>query len=492
MIPDFKRHIGVCVAAVLVALAVTGCVDEKKVFVERPLFEQPSASAAGFIGYTDTTTQKTVCGNCHVDHQAEWTQTKHASAWVDLQASGHASATCEPCHTVNSQGNAVTDPNVGFVATKDPRYHDVQCEACHGPGLDHVTTPDGNTAPLASIAADSGMTNGCAECHTGTHHPFVEEWQKSKHATLEPHVRDGIIAGTDRSECLKCHSAQGALKQWGVTSNYLEKNAAPQDYLGITCAVCHDPHSDKNVGQLRFSIGAQDTATNLCMKCHQREGEASPTNSRGPHSPEGPLLLGEAGWFPPNLIAQGIVPGSIKGTHGSEANPGLCATCHVSSFTVTDPTIGGTFTATGHLFSATPCIDPTTNRPTTDESCDITQRSFKACTASGCHGSEAVARSAEQTARIRIQNLVDEAYRLVALAPASEFSTTDGKVTTAEGTKFNAQLGDEANKPGSVVHNPFLVETLLTASIKQMQTDYGLTAAPGISLQNVLKQPGMK
>jgi hypothetical protein len=43
---------------------------------------------------------------------------------------------------------------------------------------------------LASIKSDTGaaVTNGCAECHSGTHHPFVEEWRMSRHGRPNDHI----------------------------------------------------------------------------------------------------------------------------------------------------------------------------------------------------------------------------------------------------------------------------------------------------------------
>ena len=80
-------------------------------------------------------------------------------------------------------------------------------------------------------------------------------------------------------------------------------------------------------------------------------------------------------------------------THGSSANPGLCATCHVNRFTVTDSATGAfTLQVVGHTFQAIPCVDAQ-GAPTTDADCTLSQRTFRACTASGCHGSESAARS---------------------------------------------------------------------------------------------------
>src|SRR5688572_28533612 len=108
-----------------------GCVEDDVVYQDLPNFIAPPAAAANFLGYYDQATDKTNCGNCHVTQQAKWEETAHSGAWETLQASGHAAATCEGCHTVGNKGNAVTDVNVAYNSTKDTRYHDVQCESCH-------------------------------------------------------------------------------------------------------------------------------------------------------------------------------------------------------------------------------------------------------------------------------------------------------------------------------------------------------------------------
>jgi predicted CXXCH cytochrome family protein len=453
---------------VLVGGVLSGCVDERIIYRDRALFEPVPAGGGEFVGYSRAAEKLTVCGNCHIDQQTAWRQTAHAVAWGRMQAVGGTQGACAACHGVSSMGNQVTTEAVGIVGTGDPRYQDVQCEACHGPGLEHVTNP-ARTVPLASLAAAIGANNTCTQCHSGVHHPFVSEWQQSGHANL-------IVAAAGRPECQSCHTGQDALVAFNVKGNYQERNSPTK--LPITCGVCHDPHDGRFDGQLRLSHNVPDENTNLCMKCHHKRGGPEPTGNRGPHSPEGPMLLGEAGWWPPNMP---IEPGTqIVGTHGSQANPRMCAGCHMEPYQQQDALTGQfTVSSSGHLFQAIPCLDEQ-GRPTRSRTCGIQQRTFRTCTGAGCHGSEAAARSATITARTRLDFLNAELKRLLALAPPSETNPNDNRYTTAEGSRFNSQLAD---RPGSVAHNPFLVEALLIGSINQMRRDYNLQAAADVSLE---------
>jgi hypothetical protein len=473
MIQIFRRGLHGALLLSL-ALALTAC-EGQIVYRDATMFEEVPAGAGDFLGYSSVETKRTVCGNCHIGKQAAWQQTAHASAWSTLERSGVMQAVCQECHTVSSRGNLVTTPAVGWVGTQNARYKDVQCESCHGPGLTHVTNPDAaGTKPLAAIAVGPDLTRGCGQCHSGVHRPYAEEWAGSKHARVTGSRSTNV-------NCIGCHEAKGVLQAWGVKSTFMEETAGG-DHMAITCAVCHDPHDKRHAGQLRFPLDVPSVQQNLCMKCHHRRGTPDlAASSAGPHSPEGPLLLGEAGWMPPNFA---YPSGALVGSHGSDRNPRLCATCHVTNYQVRDPlTSSFTFRATGHSFQAIPCVDAA-GVPTGAANCEMTQRSFRSCTS--CHLSETAARSALAVSEMRIKRLTDEIAGLLPRIPASEFSTTDNRYTTAEGARFNMQLGQ---KKGSVAHNPFLLEALLIASIKQIEIDYGIRPAVTVSLQPELRHP---
>ena len=487
--PGWPAKLGI--AAIGVCAFAIACTTERIVYRSGTNFGTPPAAAANFIGYYDVANKQTVCGSCHVDYQTRWSATKHDSAWATLQASGHATGNCQPCHSVNNLGNAVTDTAVGYRSTHDARYQDVQCESCHGPGLTHASSPTSANRPLASIKADTNATNGCGECHTGVHEPFVDEWKKTNATGLSHSiVQGGTVGGTDAS-CAGCHTAQGALERFAGNANYVEKVPASalttSNALPLVCATCHDPHGSDNGHQLRFSLSAPNLDNNLCIKCHQRRADPSQVTTRNSvHSPEGPTLLGLAGWFPPGMSAGD----SIIGTHGTPSrNPQLCATCHVSRFTATDKATGAfVFQATGHRFIAAPCVDAN-GVPATSQKCDISAKTFRSCTASGCHASETVARTLYLTDSARVLQLVNAANSAVAKVAA--IKPADCKLggptyTSCLGTQFNVSL---AQSPGAFVHNPFLIEQLLIASINQLQKEYGVTPDVSVPLSPQIARP---
>jgi predicted CXXCH cytochrome family protein len=457
-------------------LVLPGCSD-KIVYKDLPDYVAPPEGALGFLGFSDVTAKRTTCGNCHSGKQAQWEGTAHSHAWETLANSGASATSCEGCHSVSALGNVSTAASAGYVATQDHRYENVQCESCHGPGLTHVTNPDiAGNKPLASLAVGTDLTNGCGECHSGSHQPFVEQWASSRHA-YAPGTR-----GTNIS-CWSCHDAKKVLESWGINTNYLEASDA-NAHMPVVCTVCHDPHNAKNPNQLRFPIDVPDVETNLCMKCHHKRAEPEVNSSRGPHSPQGPILLGEGGWIPPNFQ---YPPKSLVGSHGSDQNPKLCATCHVAAYDVPDKLTGQfSFRATGHSFQPIPCVDANgVPLPDPKTACADTERSFKACIV--CHSSETAARTARAVAKDRLTRLAGELHaQLAQLDGTSAFNYTDGITSTAEGSRFNEGL---ANERGSAIHNPFLVEALLLASIKQVELDYGVSAKVGLSLRPQLAPP---
>jgi predicted CXXCH cytochrome family protein len=473
-----------CGAITALAVAASGCTDDRIVYRDREPFNPPPSEAMGFLGYYDAAAKQTTCGNCHSGFQADWQTTAHAGAIATLEGSGHAQAMCYGCHTVNGNGNDLTGTDAGYVAVADEVYNDVQCESCHGPGLEHVEgVGQGQLVrPLASISMTG--TGNCGDCHSGAHHPFVEEWEQSNHSNFR-----------SSGSCVSCHEGRGALASWGVDANYEEKGDATA-YQPITCAVCHDPHGSGNPAQLRFPVTTTDPNQNLCMKCHLRVDQPTPSRF-SPHAPQGGVLLGDAGWRPPGFAYD---TARIFGSHATTKNPKLCAGCHIAKFTVNDQLTGEfVFSATGHLMRPIPCLDAQ-GVPTADESCAYTvaARSWQTCSQAGCHDSDSVAVSAFNTVRARMRFYTDQLWENLDGDGTIDATPTDAGLlpmlkasmpgewlddlvlSPAEGAEFNARLCGEYGQSNSDnskgVHNPFLCESLLIATIEYIEDHYGISA----------------
>jgi len=450
---------------------------------------------AGFIGYPDPDMKRTVCWDCHPAETAGWIGTTHVQAWGNLQDSSDAQPACEACHSLTELGNAV-EGTAGYSLAPDRRYQDVQCESCHGPGRDHVVDPS-ETQPQAALSAGTTLATGCGECHRLAEQPHTEQWEQSNMGRA-PSV--AIAAETDPA-CLECHEGKAALaSRFGVDAAFAEKDDG--SLLPIVCSVCHDPHGSEYEDDLRAQV-AQPTSDFLCLRCHAYRSE--PPSASGPHAAQGMLLLGDAGWVPPGWEDQ-IDGNRTFTTHGPKTNPRLCLTCHVPQFSVNDPTTGRLiFRSVGHTFRAISCLD--SRGIPVPGTCPDEERYFDSCANSGCHFTGDFARMGDYGPfQERLNFLLDNLWadsdgnrvidatdggllpQIVARADTFQLVLTDDSVTVAEGALWNAQLafnwdrthfGDgevfgarfSATKvSGNGVHNPFLLEALLQASVGALQT----------------------
>lgn len=476
--------------AISLVVGVTACVDDNTPPTEVTL-------DADFVGYSNAATRQTVCGNCHISKQRDWADTRHSTAWASVADRPNASTACASCHTTNGSSNDATDswgfPRVS--ADAKPHYYDVQCESCHGPGSGHVQAPD-DAQPLTTIAADTGMTTGCGTCHSGDHNPFIAEWRSSRHGRIDSYVNGRTTGGCDA-----CHDGRSFIRRFDPDAKFTESTAAT--WQPQTCATCHDPHGSDNPADLRMPIATADVENNLCMECHHKRSVPDPTNSRGPHSPQGPMLLGEAGWRPSTFTYDSTMAVS---SHGSSANPRLCAGCHVNRFSSTDALTGQTVYTTGHRFTALPCLTPG-GAPDTTATCDLPARSFQACATGGCHSTQNAARAAFNAVELRFENYVRTIWvdvdgdgvvdafpadsgmlAVVKLNTPAEF-TVNPTITVAEGALFNARL---MQMPGNGVHNPFYGEALMVASINELRSRYGLPVPPAMAQQLVARAAALR
>ena len=249
--------------------------------------------------------------------------TAHAGALGTLQQIGMGTnPNCLPCHTV---GFGL--PTGYTNQTKTPDLAGVQCENCHGAAANHAANPqDFTVKPRVELAAEV-----CGGCHTDSHHPTFDEWKGTRHAVV---TEDMNPAGRI-SSCGRCHSGSARL-------SLIKHEPLPvgDANVGITCAVCHDPHqTTANPAQVRnplfstndYFLSTSDVFTNkydpevnLCAQCHNHRGATWQTTSRPPHhSPQYNMLLGTVG-----ELESGVTPND-PAAHAFLSKQ--CVTCHMQT-----------------------------------------------------------------------------------------------------------------------------------------------------------------
>ena len=259
------------------------------------------------------------CQGCHNASYQGWQSTEHARAWAGLQGSGNSTSACEPCHVT---GFGLPGGFVNNVTT--PEMVNVQCEECHGPGTSHAMAPPSQKKATIVVNFSAEV---CGLCHQGEHHPFYSEWSLSGHADALVNLRGSPVAN---DTCLQCHSADYILES--------EPSLRPTITTakeGITCIVCHDPHSMQHGKQLRLP------RSELCASCHNPggalPGEAifHPQSSmRAGYSPDLPV---PADQFMPTVTCDQChmyayrddtrIPPVTTG-HSFRQKPETCAGCH--------------------------------------------------------------------------------------------------------------------------------------------------------------------
>lgn len=393
------------------------------------------------------------CSLCHQSTHTDWAKTLHAKALESLEAIGQdTNATCVPCHVV---GFGETGGFVDRATTND--LANVGCEACHGGARAHAeNASDRSLRPDASLASEV-----CGRCHTGSHHPHIDEWQEAGHATINEDVAADLIAGGFYvNSCGPCHSGEvfylSRLQSETVADDHFAGDTA-DELVPITCAVCHDPHAvtdnaaepeDGRDFQLRFPEVVAPTPTNtvdaatdptrfnLCGQCHHSRGREWTATSRGPHhSVQANIYAGE---MPLPADDADLLVFSRVSVHSFASEQ--CATCHMYRQDFQDeqaPAISG------HTF-------------------EVNQAS---CTNSGCHPSIEQALAVQQTLQTEIQGRLDAVKALLGDPSTWEYEAGGGPAdqsTITDTVKQARFLYYYALNDGSLgMHNPAYVRDML-------------------------------
>ena len=168
---------------------------------------------------------------------------------------------CADCHSTNLQKNYIAEAD-SFHTTWS--VLNVSCEACHGPGGDHVAfmdSPKASEATAERIRQDLNLTrntsqmeeiNTCAPCHSLrqeiTYDDYIHgDYYMDHFDPLLPHPDNYFADGQIREEVY-------------VYGSFLQSRMYAD---GVQCTDCHNPHS--------LELKATITDNKLCMNCHEPE-----------------------------------------------------------------------------------------------------------------------------------------------------------------------------------------------------------------------------
>jgi len=174
--------------------------------------------------------------------------------------------TCKTCHEdqydswANSRHYKTTNDTRGGQAKQG-------CEACHGPGAEHVANP-ADTSKLFNFktASSKEINDKCMTCHatsTTQLHAINSLHAKNNVACTachSPHhstTPEFLLVKTQPDLCYTCHLQQKP--QFAMPTHHRVNEGL------IRCTDCHNPHGSERPTQLRASA-AQDV---VCFNCHQ-------------------------------------------------------------------------------------------------------------------------------------------------------------------------------------------------------------------------------
>jgi tetratricopeptide (TPR) repeat protein len=215
--------------------------------------------------------------------------------WTGLQQNWNYM--CADCHSTNLRKNY--DPAADRYATTWSEIN-VACEACHGPGSDHIAWAERNEGAGGNGKEDMGLTVRLSRPAAWTTDP----------ASGQPVPAEERHARSELAVCAQCHSRRGQFSDEYVAGepffdHYSLELLLPDLYhpdgqqkdevfthgsflqsrmyqAGVTCSNCHDPHS----GQLRAPGNL------VCGQCHLADRYDAPEHHFHPAGSTGAECVG--------------------------------------------------------------------------------------------------------------------------------------------------------------------------------------------------------
>jgi predicted CXXCH cytochrome family protein len=176
---------------------------------------------------------------------------------------------CMGCHVTGLKSLSKNDQSewLGEVGNEFSEYA-ITCEACHGPGSEHVASgysqTDKKIVNPRNLDTNDLRLSVCGRCHS-----------RGKSSS---NIHDYPWDDTNNKPCLAGNSVSDFIvnhKQTWFDGNSKANYQQYQDFklsimsnkprTGILCYDCHDPHGTNNEHLLKYT--AKDNT--LCLKCHE-------------------------------------------------------------------------------------------------------------------------------------------------------------------------------------------------------------------------------
>jgi hypothetical protein len=206
-----------------------------------------------------------LCGACHQGERHTETEEWNSSAHANTYMPGRNNNTyCAHCMSPFQAGPEEEWNRSTEVLEED--WESIGCIVCHDKhSLELVIFNGEEYEEVEDISRDL-----CGNCHSG-HHTETEDWNTSAHAN----TYHGYNGNTYCAHCMSPFQYEEMYNATNATTHSDNNPISEENWTGITCIVCHSPHSL----ELAFynGTGREEPVSNpadLCGKCH--EGDRHP------------------------------------------------------------------------------------------------------------------------------------------------------------------------------------------------------------------------
>ncbi len=169
------------------------------------------------------------CFVCHRPQTNTWSETKHSHAFTDVPEKYRSNSGCLKCHLTGFGKEG------GYASSSDKDLLMVGCEACHGPGAQHVDAAQrfvlanpGEEAKIEkemrSMIVKTPPDTVCASCHT------IQAHQK------HPPYDGALPARVGSTLVVVCYPAMSVSPRWTTTAATMHSATR---YSIKTCGGCH-------------------------------------------------------------------------------------------------------------------------------------------------------------------------------------------------------------------------------------------------------------